>query len=88
MKIKIKLSLMVIAIVAVVAGGIAVLLLLEASDISRTANLHGLRNLAKEEAEYWKGREDAYIRALHTLANVMNDYESIAQPFERHNVFG
>ncbi|MDR2716909.1 MAG: methyl-accepting chemotaxis protein [Treponema sp.] len=77
MKIKIKLSLMVIAIVAVVAGSIAVILLQEASKISREANQRGLRYMAREQAQYWKGREDAYIRALHTLANVMNDFESM-----------
>jgi methyl-accepting chemotaxis protein len=61
----------------VVVTTVAVVLLLEASDISRTANLRGLLYMAKEQAQYWKGREDAYIRALHTLANVMNDYESV-----------
>jgi len=77
MKIKIKLSIMVIAIVTVVASSIAILLLREASKISLDANLQGLKYLAREQAEHWKGREDAYIRALHTLANVMDDYEFI-----------
>jgi methyl-accepting chemotaxis protein len=77
MKVKTKLSIIVIAILAVVAGSIAVLLLTEASSISRTANLRGLRYMSREQAQHWKGREDAYIRALHTLGNVMNDYEAI-----------
>jgi methyl-accepting chemotaxis protein len=33
--------------------------------------------MAREQAEHWKGREDAYIRALTTLANVMDDYDLI-----------
>jgi len=76
-KIKIKLSLIVIAIVTVVASSIAILLLREASKISMEANLRGLKYLAREQAEHWKGREDAYIRALRTLSNVMDDYELI-----------
>ena len=77
MKIKIKLSLIVIAIVTAVAGSIAVILLWQAAKISLESNLRGLNYLAREQAEHWKGREDAYIRALHTLANVMDDYEDI-----------
>jgi len=77
MKLKFKLSIMVIAIMVVVVTTVAVMLLMEASNISRTANLRGLMYMAKEQAQYWKGREDAYLRALHTLADVMNDYESI-----------
>jgi methyl-accepting chemotaxis protein len=77
MKIKIKLSLMVTAIVTVVAGSIAVLLLFQASDISLKSNLRGLNYMAKEQAEHWKGREEAYLRALRTLANVMDDYDLI-----------
>jgi len=77
MKIKIKLSLIVISIVVVVAGSIAVILLWEASKMSLEANLRGLKYIAREQAEHWKGREDAYIRALNTLANVMDDYELI-----------
>ena len=86
MKLKIKLSIMVITIMAIVITTVAVVLLMEASNISRTANLRGLRYMAKEQAQYWKGREDAYIRALNTLANVMNDYESIA-PDQRRDRF-
>ncbi|MCL1958395.1 MAG: hypothetical protein FWF68_02205, partial [Spirochaetes bacterium] len=71
---------------AIVITTVAVVLLMEASNISRTANLRGLRYMAKEQAQYWKGREDAYIRALNTLANVMNDYESIA-PDQRRDRF-
>ena len=70
MKIKIKLSLIVTAIVAVVAVSIAVILLREASEISRELSIRSLKYLAKDQATYLKGREDTYIRALHTLANV------------------
>jgi methyl-accepting chemotaxis protein len=76
-KIKIKLSIIVTVIVISVAGSIAVILLKQAANITLESNLRGLNYLAREQAEHWKGREDAYIRALHTLANVMDDYEAI-----------
>jgi methyl-accepting chemotaxis protein len=39
--------------------------------------------LAGKEAEYWKAREDGYIRMLRTLANVMTDYENIPEEERR-----
>jgi methyl-accepting chemotaxis protein len=77
MKIKFRLSLLVIAIMAVVVTGIAALLLRKASGISVDLTERSLEFLASQRAEYWKGREDGYIRALHTLASVMGGYESI-----------
>jgi methyl-accepting chemotaxis protein len=77
MKIKIKLSIIVIAIMAIVVSTVAVVLLKEASKISLEANFRGLRSTVREHAQYWKGREDAYLRALTTLSNVMNDYETV-----------
>jgi len=76
-KIKIKLSIIVTVIVVIVAGSIAGILLKQAANISLESNLRGLKYLAREQAEHWKGREEAYIRALRTLANVMDDYEDI-----------
>jgi methyl-accepting chemotaxis protein len=77
MKIKIKLSVMVIVIMAVVVMGVAAILLRQASRVAMKANFRGLDYLISEQATFWKGREDAYLRALYTLANVMADYESI-----------
>ena len=77
MKLKFKLSLMVIAIVAVIVTGIAALLLREASNISLELSMKGLRHVLENEVTYWKGREDSHIRALRTLGAVMEDFESI-----------
>ena len=84
MKIKFKLSLMALAIVAAVAGSIAFLLLRQAANISMNSSKQGLRYLAREQAAYWKGREDGYLRVLHSLANIMSDYESLP-PAERRD---
>ncbi|MCL2184500.1 MAG: methyl-accepting chemotaxis protein [Treponema sp.] len=77
MKLKFKLSIMVIAIVAVIVTGIAILLLREATNISIELSTESLTNLLGRESAYWKGREDSHIRALDTLGAIMEDYESI-----------
>ena len=77
MKLKVKLSLLVIAIVIAAITGISVLLLRRASDISLKLTLNGLNYLANDQADYWKGREEGYLRVLHTLSNVMEDYENL-----------
>jgi methyl-accepting chemotaxis protein len=77
MKIKIKLSLIVIAIVAVVAASIAVILLRQASDISRNLSIRSIRYLAKDQASFLKGREDGYLQTLYATAGIMKDYENI-----------
>jgi methyl-accepting chemotaxis protein len=77
MKIKIKLSLMMIGIMVAVVGSIAVLLLRQASVISMDMSRQGIRYLTREQAVYWKGREDGYLRVLHSLANIMGDFESL-----------
>jgi len=78
MKIKFKLSIMMVAIVLVVAGGIAVIELVQASNIalrlSRQKNMYMARQYAKE----WDGKIDGYIKVLQSLSNVMNFYENLA----------
>jgi len=77
MKLKFKLSIMVIAIVAIIVTGIAFLLLREASNISRELSIKGLTHLLEREINFWQGRENSHIRALETLGAVMEDYEYI-----------
>jgi methyl-accepting chemotaxis protein len=77
MKIKIKLSIIVIAIVVAVAGSITIILVRQASGISVELSKRGIEYLASQRAEYWKGREDGFIRVLRTMANTMGDFENI-----------
>ncbi|MCL1813919.1 MAG: methyl-accepting chemotaxis protein [Treponema sp.] len=84
MKIKTKLSILVIVIMALMVAGISVLLLRKASVISVDLSKRGIKYLAEQHAEYWKGREDGYIRVLRTLANVMREYEDIEPEARRH----
>jgi len=77
MKIKIKLSIMMIAIVVVVAGGIAAVQLQRASKIAMDSNLRGLQYLAQEQAGYWQGRENGYLNKLDGIADIMGEYETL-----------
>ncbi|MDR2901474.1 MAG: methyl-accepting chemotaxis protein [Treponema sp.] len=77
MKIKFKLSLMIIAIMIVVIASLSFLLLNQASNISVDLSKQGITYLASQQAEYWKAREDAYLRVLHNLAGMMANYEDI-----------
>jgi methyl-accepting chemotaxis protein len=76
-KIKFKLSIIVIAIVVVVAGGIAIILLQEASKISLNLSVRALKSLTREQAAYWKGREDGYIKQLTGIADIMGEFETL-----------
>ena len=77
MKIKIKLSLLVIGIMTVVITGISMLLLQRASNISIDLSLRGIEYMLEKQIEYWTGREDGNLRVLRTLSHIMEDYENI-----------
>ncbi|MDR1804086.1 MAG: methyl-accepting chemotaxis protein [Treponema sp.] len=83
MKIKYKLSILVIAIVTVIVTGIAILLLREASDISKSLTIKSVEYLANQQATYWKDREDARLLVLRTLAHIMEDYEEMPAEIRR-----
>jgi methyl-accepting chemotaxis protein len=77
MKIKIKLSLMVIAIMAVIVTTVAVVLLVQASKISMDLSIRGLKYLAQQRATYWQGREESYISQLTGIAEIMGEFEML-----------
>jgi len=86
MKIKIKLSIMMIAIVAVIIAIVAVILLRQASEISITLSKRAIDNLAAQRAAYWQGREDGLYRVARTLANIFGDFED-DPPAERRDMY-
>jgi len=77
MKIKIKLSIMMIAIVVIVAGSIAIIELIKSSNITMNLAEQKTMYLARQQAEYWDGRMCGYIEVLQTLSYIMNFYESL-----------
>ncbi|MDR2965685.1 MAG: hypothetical protein LBU88_07910, partial [Treponema sp.] len=86
MKIKLRLSLIMVVILAVVVIGVSVLLLTRASRIAEELSFKNIRGLATETAEYWKGREDGFMRVLSTLAYQMAQYENIPE-YQRRDQF-
>ena len=83
MKIKYKLSLIVGAIVAGALIITAVLAINQASQISLGLSLRSMDYLTASQEEYWKGRLDRYIQVLRSLANIMEDYESMDAEIRR-----
>ena len=83
MKLKFKLSIMVIAIMVAIITGIAVLLLNQASKISIDLSTRGINYLTSEQATYWKSREDARLLVLHTLADIFADYQDVPENTRR-----
>jgi methyl-accepting chemotaxis protein len=77
MRIRFKLGLCLIAVLAAVAIIVTIILLRQASGISYYLSVRSLGHLTSQRAEFWKGQEDGYLRTLHTLANIMGDYESV-----------
>jgi len=84
MKIKFRLSLIVIAIVVVVAGAITIILLRQASDIILKKSLEGIAFLSDEQATYWEGREQRYFEVIRTVAAILGDFEN-TEPLERRD---
>jgi len=77
MKIKFKLSILIITIVAVIVTGVAVILLRQASGIALDLSKQKTMYLARQRALYWDGRMNGYINVLQTLSNIMNFYENL-----------
>jgi len=88
MKLKIKLSIMLIAIVMVIAGGIAVVELVRASSITMDLAKQKTMYLARQRATYWNGRMSDFINVLETVSNIFNRYESVAQEARREEYEG
>jgi methyl-accepting chemotaxis protein len=87
MKIKIKLSIMMIAIVMIIAGGLAVIELERASSIALDLAKQKTMYLARQRAQYWDGRINGYLEVLQTAANVFGHYEDTPAE-QRRDLYG
>jgi len=77
MKIKFKLSIMMIAIVLIIAGGIAVIELNQATTIAKNLAAQKVLYLARQRATYWEGTFNDYISTLEAISHIFNRYESM-----------
>jgi len=83
MKLKYKLSIIVIGIMAVVVTGIVLILLREATNISIELSRRSIKYLGSQQAAYWQGRQDSRLAMLRSLANIMADYQDMDAPIRR-----
>jgi len=86
MKIKIKISIMMIAILIAVVTGIAALLVSRASTITINLGKRNIQYLTNEQVTYWKGLQDSKLLVLKVLADIMSDYEEY-KPEDRRDRF-
>ncbi|MCL2765304.1 MAG: methyl-accepting chemotaxis protein [Treponema sp.] len=77
MKLKFKLSILVIGILVFVVTGLSIILVREASNISLDLSRRALSYIVDDQINYWEGRMNAHVRMLRTLANIMEDYEDM-----------
>jgi methyl-accepting chemotaxis protein len=66
-----------IALIAVVAGSIAVIQLRQAAKTSMDTNKLIVKNLTTAQAEMWKGKLNTYLEAVRTTALIMSEYEDV-----------
>ncbi|MCL2008344.1 MAG: methyl-accepting chemotaxis protein [Treponema sp.] len=86
MKIKIKLTIIGIAMTVVVAVVLSFVLATRAGNISMELSVAGLEYLNDQQTEYWYGRVNGHLRVLHTLADTMASYQNY--PIEsRRDIF-
>jgi methyl-accepting chemotaxis protein len=82
MKLRVKLSIIVIAILVVVVAAISVILLFQASKLALGLSKESTNRLAEQQASFWQGREEGYLRVAHVAAGFMAGYRSI-EPEDR-----
>ncbi|WP_010254288.1 methyl-accepting chemotaxis protein [Treponema primitia] len=77
MKLKIRLSIIVIAVLVAVVATISIVLLNKATATQMVTALKSTERLAAEQAKDIQRREEIYLQTAKTLANVMGDYKSV-----------
>jgi len=74
---RVKMSIIVIIIMVLIAGGIPVIQLWNASNVALNLSKQKTMYLARQYAQYWDGKIDGYIKVLQAISNVMNFYENL-----------
>ncbi|GMO60987.1 MAG: methyl-accepting chemotaxis protein [Termitinemataceae bacterium] len=89
MKIKFRLSVIVIAILVAVVAGVSTLILSRARLTILEQGEESLDRLAGQVASYWQGREEGYLRVAKVMANFMGDYSNVpsSERRERYDDF-
>ncbi|MDR0387386.1 MAG: methyl-accepting chemotaxis protein [Treponema sp.] len=75
MKLKFKLSIIVISILMIVVAGLSVLILSQASSVITDLTRESITRLAAQQASYWEGREEGYLKIATVAAGYLSAYE-------------
>jgi methyl-accepting chemotaxis protein len=86
MKLKFKLSIIVIGILVAIVASISIILLNRASEISMRLSLEAAKDLTKQQVEYWSGREGGRITELKALSQAIAGYEKYPDAMRRDYV--
>jgi methyl-accepting chemotaxis protein len=86
MRIKFKLSIIMIAVMAAVVAGISFLQLNQASSMSIKQAEALLYSIGNEQAMFWEGRENTNIQTLRVLADMMSEKDQL-DPEDRRRVY-
>jgi signal transduction histidine kinase/DNA-binding response OmpR family regulator/HPt (histidine-containing phosphotransfer) domain-containing protein len=74
---RVKLSIVVIIIMVMIAGGIPMAQLWNASNVALNLSRQKTIYMARQYAQFWDGKIDGYIKVLQAVSNVMNSYEKL-----------
>ncbi|MHC6203625.1 methyl-accepting chemotaxis protein [Breznakiellaceae bacterium SP9] len=83
MKIKFRLSIIVIAILVAVVAGLALILVSRASSMQLATVMQSQQRLAEQQASLIQTRYESYFQTLRTIANIMADYEDAEAELRR-----
>jgi signal transduction histidine kinase/CheY-like chemotaxis protein/HPt (histidine-containing phosphotransfer) domain-containing protein len=74
---RVKLSIIVIVIMVMIAGGIPIAQLWNASNVALNLSRQKTMYMARQYAQFWDDKIDGYIKVLQAVSNVMNSYEKL-----------
>ncbi|MDR1900582.1 MAG: methyl-accepting chemotaxis protein, partial [Treponema sp.] len=77
MKLKLRLTLIIAAMMFVMVAAISIILLVEARKLQEAAARETLKNLTGIHAEELQARYQHYYDAINYIAQIMNEYKSI-----------
>jgi hypothetical protein len=78
MKLKIRMTLIVSAIIVVILVALMVTVISLASSSTLDVTLESQERLAQSQAFYWVGRQSAHLRGVQELATLFGHYKEIA----------
>src|SRR5215510_12849022 len=86
MKIKFKLTILMVSMMVVIVAGVSLLMLNRASGMSTEEGHKYLETMADVQVASWEGAIARELQTLRAVAEVMSGYRKIL-PYNRRNVF-